>query len=96
MVERLAFVLDGSARLRFAPRGANGQGKLARQFSKAQDWSRSEFAVKLQLVGFDISRGGVSKIENRTAVVNEKKVLCLAETLKVPLQDLFLAMQEGC
>ena len=89
-------MLDGSARLRFAPRGANGQGKLARQFSEAQDWSQSEFAVKLQLVGFDISRGGVSKIENHIAVVNDKKVLYLAETLKVPLQDLFLAMQEAC
>lgn len=77
------------------PRYKNNVGPQVRRLRYAQGWSQSAFAVKLQLAGFDISRGGVSKIENRTVFVDDKKLLYLAETLKVPVQDLFPARQAG-
>jgi transcriptional regulator with XRE-family HTH domain len=73
----------------------NNIGPQVRRFRCARGWSQSEFAVKLQLAGFDISRGGVSKIENRTVFVDDKKLLYLAETLKVPVQELFPLRKEG-
>jgi hypothetical protein len=52
-------------------------------------WSQSMFATKLQLAGFDISRGGVFKIEARLRFVDDRDLMFLAEVLKVPIQELF-------
>ena len=46
-------------------------------------------ATKLQLAGFDISRGGISKIEARLRFVDDKDLMFLSEVLKVPIQELF-------
>jgi hypothetical protein len=50
-------------------------------------------AAKLQIAGFDIS--GVSKIEARLSYVDDKTLLCLAEVLKVQLQELFPTRPPG-
>ena len=55
----------------------------------ALGWSQSDFATKLQIAGFDISRSGISKIEARLSYVDDKTLLYLAEVLKVPVQELF-------
>ncbi len=48
-----------------------------------------------QIAGFDISRSGVSKIEARLSYVEDKTLLCLAEVLKVKLQELFPTRPPG-
>lgn len=58
-------------------------------------WSQSVFAAKLQIAGFDTSHSGVSKIEARLSSVDDKTLLCLAEVLKVPVQELFPARTGG-
>jgi transcriptional regulator with XRE-family HTH domain len=58
-------------------------------------WSQSDFATKLQLAGFDISRSGVSKNEARLSYVDDKALLYLAEVLKVPVQELFPPRTQG-
>ena len=52
-------------------------------------------AAKLQIAGFDISRSGVSKIEARLSYVDDKTLLCLAQVLKVQLQELFPTRPPG-
>ena len=67
----------------------NNVGPQVRRRRYALGWSQSDFATKLQLAGFDISRSGVSKIEARLSYVDDKALLYLAEVLKVPVQELF-------
>ena len=67
----------------------NNVGPQMRRRPYALGWSQSAFATKLQIAGFDISRGSVSKIEARISYVDDRKLLNLAEVLKVPVQDLF-------
>ena len=67
----------------------NNVGPQVRRRRYALGWSQSDFATKLQVAGFDISRSGVSKIEARLSYVDDKTLLYLAEVLRVPVQDLF-------
>ena len=73
----------------------NNVGPQVRRFREARGWTQDQFAAKLQISGFDITRVGVSKIENRYCFVTDKKLVYLAETLNVPLQDLFPTRQPG-
>jgi transcriptional regulator with XRE-family HTH domain len=73
----------------------NNIGPQVRRIREARGWTQDEFAAKLQIAGFDTTRVGVSKIENRYVFVNDKKLVYLAETLKVPVQDLFPPRQQG-
>src|SRR5207247_782006 len=60
----------------------NNVGPQVRRRRYALGWSQSDFAAKLQIAGFDISRSGVSKIEARLSYVDDKALLYLAEVLK--------------
>ena len=67
----------------------NNVGPQVRRRRYALGWSQSDFAAKLQIAGFDISRSGVSKIEARLSYVDDKALLYFAEVLKVQIQELF-------
>ena len=67
----------------------NNVGPQVRRRRYALGWSQSDFATKLQVAGFDISRTGVPKIEARLCYVDDKTLLYLAEVLRLPVQDLF-------
>ncbi len=67
----------------------NNVGPQVRRRRYALGWSQSDFAAKLQIAGFDISRSGVSKIEERLSYVDDKALVYLAEVLKVQVQELF-------
>jgi transcriptional regulator with XRE-family HTH domain len=56
----------------------NNVGPQVRRRRYALGWSQSDFAAKLQIAGFDISRSGVSKIEARLSYVDDKALLYLA------------------
>ncbi len=51
--------------------------------------SQEALAAKLQVAGWDITRGGLSKIEARIRRVNYAEVLVFATVLKCGLPDLF-------
>jgi transcriptional regulator with XRE-family HTH domain len=61
----------------------------------ALDWSQSVLAVKLQIVGLNISRSGASKIEAHLSYVDDKTLLYLGEVLKVQVQELFPTRAPG-
>ena len=67
----------------------NNVGPQVRRRRYALGWSQADFATKLQIAGFDISRSGVSKIEARLSYVDDKTLLYLAEVLRLPVQELF-------
>lgn len=46
-------------------------------------------AVRLQLLGWDIDRFGVSKIERGQRQVTDKEVVLIAKALQVAVSDLF-------
>ena len=48
-------------------------------------------AVRLQLLGWDIDRFGVSKIERGQRQVTDKEVVLIAKALDVSIQTLFVS-----
>ncbi len=52
-------------------------------------WSQEFLASRLQLSGWDISRSGVSKIEDRAVYVHDFQVTWLAVVLGVPREALY-------
>jgi transcriptional regulator with XRE-family HTH domain len=57
----------------------NNIGPQVRRRRYSLGWSQSMLATKLQLVGFDISRSSVSKIEKRDSVSSTTKTSCFLQ-----------------
>ena len=51
--------------------------------------SQEALATRLQLAGWDLTRGGLSKIEARLRRVNDAELLVLAGALKIGVADLY-------
>ena len=64
-------------------------GSQVRKLRYARDWSQNTLATKLQLLGWDIDRVGVAKIESRLVHVDDYELLYLSKAFKVELADLF-------
>lgn len=65
---------------------------IGQQVKKVRDqlgWSQEFLASRLQLSGWDISRSGVSKIEDRAVYVHDFQVTWLAAVLGVPREALY-------
>ena len=73
----------------------NNIGPQVRRFRYDRGWPQSAFAAKLQIVGLDIDRSGVSKIEARMVFVDDRTLMYLAEVLKVEVQALFPKRDPG-
>lgn len=66
-------------------------GPQVRRLRMAAGLSQEAMAGKLQRSGWDISRGGVSKIEARLRLVNDGELYLMAKTLGCELNDLYPA-----
>ncbi len=64
-------------------------GPTVRKLRMAAGLSQEAFAAKLQVAGWDLTRGGVSKIEARLRRVNDAEVLVLATVLKCGVAELY-------
>ena len=64
-------------------------GPSVRSLRIAAGLSQDGLAGKLQLNGWDLSRGGLSKIEAQLRRVNDAEFYLLAKALRCELQDLF-------
>jgi hypothetical protein len=51
-------------------------------------WSQSKLAIKLQMIGWDVSRGTVAKIEGCTHCVREYQICYLMQVFGVQYCDL--------
>lgn len=66
-------------------------GPQVRRLRMTAELSQESLAAKLQLAGWDLSRGGLSKIEAGLRRVNDAEVWLLAKVLACALTDLFPA-----
>lgn len=70
-----------------APR--NVVGLQIRKLRRQQRMTQPALAARCQVLGYDLSRESLSKIEARLRSVSDAEVLMLAEALKVPYSLLF-------
>ncbi len=77
---------------------ANSQnlvGPQVRRLRTAAGLSQEALAAKLQLAGWDLSRGGLSKIEACLRRVNDAELWVLAKALSCSIPELFPARPKG-
>ncbi len=78
----LAFIKKGIAQL-------NIIGAQVRKLREQKGWTQEQFAVKLQLIGWDTSQDSVSRLENQDRRVPDLELFVLAEVLDAKFDDLF-------
>jgi len=64
-------------------------GPQVRKIRGGKELSQEELAAKCNLVGWDISRGTLAKIESQVRRVTDGEVALIAKALKVRIQDLY-------
>jgi len=64
-------------------------GPQVRRIRYQQGLTQPAFAAKCQLIGWDISREGIAKIESQVRCVSDSEVLKLAKALRVHFSVLF-------
>ena len=64
-------------------------GPSVRKLRMAAKLSQESLAARLQVAGWDLTRGGLSKIEARLRRVNDAELLVLARVLKCSLAELY-------
>ena len=67
----------------------NMVGPQIRKLRYARGWSQEKLAEKLQLLGWDIDRVAVSKIESRLVHMDDYELLYFTKVFNVGLADLF-------
>jgi transcriptional regulator with XRE-family HTH domain len=72
-----------------AAKPQNLVGPQVRRIRTESGLSQEALAAKLQVAGWDLSRGGLSKIEAGLRRVNDAELWVLAQTLSCPMADLF-------
>ena len=64
-------------------------GPNVRRLRNNQDISQEKLAAQCQLIGWDISREGIAKIESQVRCVSDIEVKKLAKALRVHFSVLF-------
>jgi transcriptional regulator with XRE-family HTH domain len=64
-------------------------GPQVRRLRSQRDLTQEQLAARLQVLGLEISRAGLSKIEAGLRCVSDAELPVIAEALKVGIADLF-------
>ncbi len=64
-------------------------GGNVKKIRKQRGWTQDQLTAKCNLVGFNISRGTLAKIESRVRRVIDSEVQLLAMALQVSINELF-------
>ena len=67
----------------------NVVGPQVRQLRETQKMTQEEFTARCNIVGFNISRGTLAKIESQVRRVTDDEVALLAKALKVSVAALY-------
>lgn len=70
-------------------------GPQVRRLRYQRGWSQAKLAVKLQVLGWDISRSGVGKIEAQLNRVSDYQMIFLATALRVDERELFPTVERS-
>lgn len=86
---RGAWVGSSSNNGAMAATSQNLVGPQVRRLRTEAGLSQEALAAKLQVAGWDLSRGGLSKIEAGLRRVNDAELWVLSQTLSCPIAGLF-------
>lgn len=64
-------------------------GPIIGRLRRKRGWTQADFAVHLQLAGWNISRSGVAKIEAQLVHVGDREICYLRQVLRVDVKELF-------
>ena len=64
-------------------------GAQVRKLREQKGWTQDQFAVKLQLMGWDTSQDSVSRLENQGRRVPDLELFVLVKVLNAKFEDLF-------
>jgi transcriptional regulator with XRE-family HTH domain len=78
-----------------ANKNQNIIGPVVRRMRVEAGLSQEQMAGKIQVAGWDLSRGGLSKVEAQLRRVNDAELLVLAQVFKCPVQDLYPKRVKG-
>ena len=70
-------------------------GPQVRKLRYQHGWKQKDLAAKLQILGWDIDRASVSKIESQLVWVGDFEMFYLAEALRVDVKQLFPTLTPG-
>jgi transcriptional regulator with XRE-family HTH domain len=69
--------------------GLNIVGRQVRKLRERKGWSQDEFAVKMQLFGWDVTQNSISRLENQTRRVTDLELFILCHVLGAKFEDFF-------
>jgi transcriptional regulator with XRE-family HTH domain len=64
-------------------------GPNIRKIRKSMNLSQKELVARCNLIGWDISRGTLAKIESQSRKISDGEVLYFSKALKVEVETLF-------
>jgi transcriptional regulator with XRE-family HTH domain len=64
-------------------------GPNIREISKSMNLSQKELVARCNLIGWDISRGTLAKIESQTRKISDEEILYFSKALKVEVGVFF-------
>ena len=67
----------------------NVVGPKLRQERERHGWTQDQVAAKCQVLGFDLTRGTLAKIESRVRAVSDHEIPYLARALGCSIEALF-------
>ena len=67
----------------------NTIGPKIRYFREENNWTQDELAAHCHLVGWEISRGTIAKIESQVRRITDNEVELIAKVLNISVQQLF-------
>jgi transcriptional regulator with XRE-family HTH domain len=73
------------------PKPQNVVGVQVRKLRYQRELTQEAFAAKCNVLGWDISRGALAKIESGVRCVTDAELFVLAKALKIQVGDLYPA-----
>jgi transcriptional regulator with XRE-family HTH domain len=70
-------------------------GPQVRKIRESKNLTQEELAARCNVLGWNISRGTLAKIESQVRGVTDFEVVLLAKALKVKLNDLYKNTDHG-
>lgn len=64
-------------------------GPKIREIRKTMNLSQKELVARCNLIGWDISRGTLAKIESQTRKISDEEILYFSKALKVEVSRFF-------
>lgn len=67
----------------------NKIGPNIRSFREENDWTQDQLAAHCHLIGWDVSRSTLAKIESQVRRLTDSEIALIAKALGVSIQQLF-------